>query len=85
MYSEIMQKKALKFTQRQTARYLGISRNTVKKYWNMDAGTFNNLLCSQGREKKLTRYDQIIIEWLTKYPDMSAAKSSRLAKRVLQS
>jgi len=75
MYSEIKRKKELKFSQRRTAYYLGISRDTVKKYWDMDPEAFNNYLTEgKRRNKKLSQYDGIITDWLRKYPNMSAAQ-----------
>lgn len=60
---------------RKIAKKLGISRNTVSKYLNMDSMEMSVWLAStQTRAKKLDEHKELILEWLRKHQDMSSAQ-----------
>lgn len=72
MYIDIQKQKDLGFSKRKTAEHLGVNYRTVERYWSMtpdecQAGTYG----VRGRE--LESYDGVMLEWLRRYPDMSAA------------
>lgn len=71
MYYQIHQLKNSKFKISQIARELGISRKTVYFYLSMDEPGFESWL-SNGRSRKLSDYEGLIRERLSKYPDLSA-------------
>jgi len=67
-------------SQRQIAKELGISRNTVTKYLSMPESEIS-LAQEQGdRNKKLDGYRQYIIQLLQAYPGLSAVKVLRKLK-----
>jgi transposase len=75
MYSEIHQLKSTGLNKSQTARHLGINIKTVSKYWGVDADRFAELRQkSKDRQKKLEHYEKVVLSWLQRYPDISAAQ-----------
>ena len=74
MYNQIQQLKELGFTRSRAANQLRINRETVTRYWDMNADEFEVQLFSVNRELLLTKYDKIIIEWLKQYPTLTAAQ-----------
>ena len=73
MYAEIQNLKRKGFKKTQTARQLGINRETVSKYWDMSPDEFQSLQEKQ-RVRKPDVFRELIIEWLTEYPDITAAQ-----------
>ena len=73
MYAEIQNLKRKGFKKTQTARKLGINRETVSKYWDMPPDEFQTLQEKQ-RARKPDVFRELIIEWLTEYPDITAAQ-----------
>ena len=55
-------------SQRKTSEKLNISRETVRKYWNMDEGEINEYLKEPQRSGELNLYDDYLIILLEKYP-----------------
>ena len=71
MYYQIHKLKNSKFKISQIARELGISRKTVYFYLSMDEPSFESWL-SSGRSRKLSDYEGLIRDRLSKYRDLSA-------------
>lgn len=75
IYSKIKELEALGFSQRNIAKQLGISRNTVAKYCDKDVETFTTWLAStKHRKQKLDEHKERILEWLRTYPDLTTAQ-----------
>ena len=74
MYAEIQGLKRKGYGQRMAAREKGISRTTVKKYWNMNEEEYAEYLIeSKTRFKILDPYRQFIIDELEKHAEMNGA------------
>ena len=86
MYSQIQELKRKGFTKSQAKRRLGIDYKTILKYWDMPAPKFAQTMENAGqRTKKADIYRDLIIELLTKYPDMSSAQIyDRIKERTKQ-
>lgn len=74
VYTKIQQLKELGFKPSNVASQLGIHRNTVKRYWDMNADSFQEAVYAINRIKLLDDYQDIILEWLRDYPSMSASQ-----------
>jgi transposase len=75
MYSKIQELKQLNLNVSQIARHAGVSRNTVYKFINMTPAEFNQELEGRKtRRKKLDAYQDVVLNWLKEYPDLSAAQ-----------
>lgn len=74
MYTMIKQLKEKGFSQNSISQQLGIHRNTVKRYWNVAACEFAEMSSNTDRRKFLDQYEDIILGWLSEYPNMSAAQ-----------
>ena len=84
VYTKIQQLKELGFKPSNVAAQLGIHRNTVKKYWDMDADDFQEVTRAINRIKLLTDYQGIILMWLSDHPGMSAAQVCDWLKEYYQ-
>lgn len=84
VYTKIQQLKELGFKPSNVAAQLGIHRNTVKKYWDMDADDFQEVTRAINRIKLLTDYQGIILMWLLDHPGMSAAQVCDWLKEYYQ-
>jgi len=74
MYAEIQVLKRRGYGQRQVAREKGISRTTVKKYWNMNEEEYAEYLIeSKRRFKILDPYRQFMTAELEKHAEMNGA------------
>ena len=73
MYAEIQRMKNKGFKKAQTARKLGLNRETVTKYWDMPPDEYAGQK-KKHRARKADVYQEHIIEWLTENPDMTAAQ-----------
>ena len=63
------------YSQREIATILGVSRNTVQKYVDMDGEEFHVSLASiKQRKQKLDAHKNQILRWLQKHPAMKAAQ-----------
>ena len=67
-------------SQRQIAKELGISRNTVRKYLELDENSITALQNDTSREKTLDDYREYMIHLLKTYPNLSAVKILRKLK-----
>ncbi|KYC88432.1 hypothetical protein B4102_4041 [Heyndrickxia sporothermodurans] len=75
MYMEIHQLKEQGFKIAAIAKKLGISRNTVYKYLNMNFNKASEWVISSGsRTKKLDAHRDLILSWLKEHPDLSSAQ-----------
>lgn len=74
MYSEIKRLLQNGFSDRKTATILGVSRNTVKKYRELNLDEYMILAHSNRKQSLLDQYKGIILEWLQSYPSMSSAQ-----------
>ena len=75
LFGEIKNMKKLGFNKSQATRNLGINYETVSKYWNMSPDDYAKLLeLRKHRKRKLSKYEDEILQWLRDYPDMSAAQ-----------
>jgi transposase len=74
-YYKIQEYKRKKFNKSQTARKLGINRETVGVYWDMTPEAYAaRAEAAKIREKKADPHKDFVLECLLKYPDMSAAQ-----------
>jgi transposase len=67
-------------SERQIAKQLGISRNTVSKYLKLPESAITALLSDTDRVKKLDDYRDYIVQLLQTYPGLSAVKVLRKLK-----
>lgn len=75
MYSIIKQLSDQGISQRQIAKQLGLSRNTVSQYLKRDAKEMSTWLASTSeRKRKLDVFKEEILSWIRQYPDLSAAQ-----------
>lgn len=75
MYFEIQKLKTMGFKKTKVAQKLGINFRTVDKYWDMNPEKFQQQLdAAAARTRKPDEYREDMIDWLTKYPDMTAAQ-----------
>lgn len=75
MYAEIHQLKDMGLKKAQVARRLNIDVKTVDKYWEVDADEFARIRENgKRRSRKLDYYHDIILGWLNKFPELSAAQ-----------
>ena len=72
-YAEIQTLKRKGFKKAHVAKMLGINRETVAKYWNKPPEVFEEER-SKHRARKADVYKDLIIEWLTQFPDMTASQ-----------
>ncbi|SEL39626.1 IS21 family transposase [Alkalibacterium pelagium] len=75
VYNEIHKLKQLGFNVSQIKRKVGVDRETIRKYLSMDYEEMSEWTSSlQSRTKKLSNYEDVILDWLTRHPDLSAAQ-----------
>jgi len=74
MYSEIHQLKAIGLNKAQVAKNLEIDVKTVTKYWELTPDQFHKVQHAGRGSNKLKKYQDVILGWLKKYPDISAAQ-----------
>lgn len=72
-------------TERQIAKELGLSRNTVSKYLHMPETEMAQQLDDMTRAKKLDAYRAYIIQLLQTYPNLSAVKVMRKLRAKIDS
>lgn len=73
MYMQIQNLKSLGFKKSQVANQLGINRETVSTYWDMPPDEFQAKK-NKRKARKPDVYKELIVDWLTKYPDISSAQ-----------
>ena len=74
MYSKIKAFQEKGFSIRNTAKYLGISRDTVKKYYEMQLDQYHDLAATIRKQSYLDKYETIILDWLIEFPGMASAQ-----------
>jgi transposase len=74
MYSKIQAMKAQGFSIRQVSRIIRISRNTIRKYWEMEPQEYAGTYKTANRMTALMAYEQVVLRWLEAYPCMTAAQ-----------
>lgn len=75
IYEKIQEMKRHKLNKSQISRRLGIDYKTVLAYWNMTPDAFAKKREKAGtRRKKADKYKDLVISFLQKYPDMTAAQ-----------
>ncbi len=74
MYSKIQELKMLGFSKNKVAKQLNLHRMTVKKYWEMNVDEYETIQNAKRKPSQMDQYQGIILQWLQKYPDMSAAQ-----------
>lgn len=72
-------------TERQIAKELGLSRNTVSKYLHMPETEMARQLDEIARTRKLDAYRAYIIQLLQTFPNLSAVKVMRKLKAKIDS
>jgi len=74
MYSEIQALKEKGFSIRQVSRLIRVSRNTIRKYWDMPPDEYAATLTCINKLSALSAYEPPMLHWLESYPCMSAAQ-----------
>lgn len=75
LYHEIHKLNRLGFNKSQIERKVGVDRDTVRKYLNMNFDEMIDWSSSlQNRKKKLDPYREIILDWLKEHNDLSSAQ-----------
>jgi transposase len=74
MYSKIQAMKEEGFSIRQVSRLVRVSRNTIRKYWEMKPEEYAQQYQSANRLTALMAYEPVVVKWLEAYPCMTAAQ-----------
>lgn len=74
MYSKIRELHQKGFSISKISRYLGISRQTVRKYQKMSLDDYIKQAETIKKLSSLSEYESVIIDWLFAFPDMTAAQ-----------
>ena len=74
MYSKIQAMKEQGFSIRQISRTIRVSRNTIRKYWEMAPEDYAARYMAVNRMTALTAYKPVVVKWLETYPSMTAAQ-----------
>ena len=74
MYSHIQALKEKGFSIRQVSRLIRVSRNTIRKYWDMPADDYAATLLSVNRLSALEAYGPPVLHWLESFPCMTSAQ-----------
>jgi len=75
LFGEVKQYKAMGLNKSQVERALSINYKTVDKYWDMSPDEYSQLVIdAKSRSKKIDKYKNEILEWITDFRDMSAAQ-----------
>ena len=74
MYSKIQSMKEAGFSIRQVSRVIRVSRNTIKKYWEMSPEEYALGYKTLNRLTALMAYEPVVLKWLETYPCMTAAQ-----------
>ena len=74
MYSNIQAMKENGFSIRQVSRLIRVSRNTIRKYWDMPADDYAANLLSVNRLSALEAYGPPVLRWLESFPCMTSAQ-----------
>lgn len=74
MYSQIQQLKSQGFKKEPVAKLLHMSKNTVRKYWNMTPDEYVAIAEVIRKSHTLAQFEPVILKWLYEHPSMSAAQ-----------
>lgn len=75
LFGEVKQYKAMGLNKSQVQRTLNINYKTVNKYWDMSPDEYAQaVIDAKSRSKKIDKYKNEILEWITDFRDMSAAQ-----------
>lgn len=74
MYSKIQAMKEQGFSIRQVSRVIRVSRNTIKKYWEMKPDEYAAGYMALNRMTAIMAYEPVVLKWLEAYPGMTAAQ-----------
>lgn len=74
MYSKIQAMKEQGFSIRQVSKILRVSRNTIRKYWEMTPEEYAKRYKTVNRMTVLRSYEPVVVKWLETYPCMTAAQ-----------
>jgi transposase len=74
MYSKIQALKEKGFSIRQVSQLIRVSRNTIRKYWDMPADEYAATLLSVNKLSALAAYEPPVLHWLESFPCMTAAQ-----------
>jgi transposase len=75
LFGQIRQYKGLGLNKSQVQRILNVNYKTVDKYWDMTPDEYAKLVLeAKSRSKKIDKYKDEILEWITDFRDMSAAQ-----------
>lgn len=74
MYTELQTLKNLGFSKRQSAERLQMDFRTVSRYWDMEPEAFEKTVLNRQRRRNLSLYESVILDWLRKYPGMTASQ-----------
>lgn len=74
MYSQIQQLKAQGFKKERVAKMLHMSKNTVRKYWEMTPDEYVALAEVIRKSHTLAQYEPVILKWLYEFPSISSAQ-----------
>jgi len=74
MYTQIHSMKNQGFSKRQVAEKLELNFRTVSKYLSMTPEEFEQKILNRERRRNLGLYEGVVVDWLKKYPDMTAAQ-----------
>ena len=73
MYMQIHALKNQGFSKRQVAEKLELNLRTVSKYLSMTPEELEQIL-NRERRRTLSLYEGVVVDWLKKHPDMTAAQ-----------
>jgi len=74
MYSQIKSFQEKGFSIRNTAKSLGISRITVKKYFEMQLDQYRDIATIIRKQSYLDQYETILLDWIHDYPSITSAQ-----------
>lgn len=74
MYSQIKSYQEKGFSIRNTAKSLGISRITVKKYFEMQLDQYRDIATIIRKQSYLDQYETILLDWIHDYPSITSAQ-----------
>lgn len=75
MYYKMQELQQLGLNKSQIAHHLGVSRNTLYKYWELNPDEYEKIIEeAYTRTKKLDRFEPDIVEWLKAFPDLSSSQ-----------
>jgi len=74
MYMQIHSMKNQGFSKRQVAEKMELNFRTVSKYLSLTPEEFEHKILNRERRRNLGLYEGVVVDWLKKHPDMTAAQ-----------